>query len=154
MKAILTLKKADLIKKLEERKAEISALYNKQIAEIDQVLDARKDATTNVNQQAEWYAAVAEGLRSGEITLSPTGKLSGAPKRPTANNGGSKSSWGYYSTADLEATKQEIRNNEAEALKPVDTAIDLLNLSTDETVSVDSSDYQRLLSGEIRRYYA
>ena len=163
MKATLNLRKDDLLAKLNERKAEIAAKVQETVDEIQAVIDARATATDNTTLHAEYYEQIAAGLKDGSITLNPgTGKLKGAPARPGTKGytGGGTSpaktrrrggyDWEWYSTEQLEQQIAQHREQEKAAQKPLDTAIDLLNLSTDEVVEIDTADYQALLSGQNR----
>jgi hypothetical protein len=165
MKATLNLRKDDLLAKLNERKAEITANAQEEVDEIQAVIDARVSATDNTTLHAEYYEQIAAGLKDGSITLNPgTGKLKGAPARPGTKGytGGAPSApkkrvrrrhgydWEWYDNENLESHIQQIREQEKAAHKPLDTAIDLLNLSTDEVVEIDTADYQALLSGQNR----
>lgn len=163
MKATLNLRKEDLLAKLNERKAEITAKVQEEVDEIQAVIDARATAIDNTTLHAEWYEQIAEGLKDGSIILNPgTGKLKGAPAKPGTRGyiGGGISTrkmrrlhgctWEWYSDEELEQQIAQRRKQEKDAQKPLDTAIDLLNLSTDETVEIDTADYQALLSGQNR----
>ena len=160
MKTTLSLRKEDLLAKLGERKAEITAKMQEKVDEIQAVIDARATAVEDAALHAKWYEEIAEGLKDGSITLNPgTGKLKGAPARPGTKGytkGGTATrksrlrngyNWEWYSDEELEQQIASYREQEKKAQKPLDTAIDLLNLSTDETVEIDTADYQALLAG-------
>lgn len=157
MKATLNLRKEDLAAKLGERITEIKSHWDGKRATLQEVIDERKTGVSNTALHAEWYETLAEGLREGTITLSETGKLKGAPPKPGTKAAGGRRSRGdynYYSTEQLEQQLKTYDAAEAEEIKPVQTAIDLLNMTVDETVEIDSSDYQALLAGDQRfRHY-
>ena len=154
MKATLNLRKNDLLAKLNERKVEVEGKFDARVAEIQAVIDDRKTAKDDKTAHAEWYEAVAEGLRSGEITFTQSGKLRNAPPKPGSASGSRRhGDWSYYNNEELERQIRLTNEQKAQAVKPLDTAIDLLNLSTDETVEIDSSDYQALLSGQSHRIH-
>lgn len=162
MKAMLTLNKADLIAKLEARVEEISERPNALIAELKEGIETLKSAKSYTNSLGEWHAAVAEGLADGSITLTESGKLKNAPARPKMGEHSLNLSidMGYYrnrqwTEEDLNEWIEREEEGLAATLKPIHTALDLLHMSMDETVQVDSADYQAMLSGNTpgRRYY-
>lgn len=163
MKATLNLRKDDLLAKLAERKAEVEKQFEDRITEIQEVIDSRVSATDNASLHAEYYEELAAGLRDGSIEINATtGKLKGAGPRPGTKGytGSAKAArsrryhdWSYYDNDQLEQQIKQTREQQKQAVKPLDTAIDLLSLSTDETVEIDTSDYQALLSGDHRRYW-
>ena len=161
MKAMLTLNKADLIAKLEARVEEISERPNALIAELKEGIETLKSAKSYAASLGEWHAAVAEGLADGSITLTESGKLKNAPARPKlgAHTLNLSIDTGYYrqrqwTEDDLNTLVKDEESRLAHALKPIHTALDLLSMSVDETVQVDSADYQALLSGtSFTRYY-
>lgn len=162
MKAMLTLNKADLIAKLEARVEEISERPNALIAELKEGIETLRTGKSYAAALGEWHAAVAEGIASGDITVTDSGKLKNAPVRPKIGLHSLNLSIdsGYYrhrqwSEEDLNAWIKREEEALAAALKPIQTALDLLSMSVDETVQVDSADYQALLSGPPsgRRYY-
>ena len=154
MKAMLTLNKADLIAKLEARVEEISERPNALIAELKEGIETLKSAKSYSTSLGEWHAAVAEGLADGSITLTESGKLKNAPARPKlgAHTLNLSIDTGYYrqrqwTEDDLNTLVKDEESRLAHALKPIHTALELLHMSMDETVQVDSADYQALLSG-------
>lgn len=161
MKAMLTLNKADLISKLETRVEEISERPNALIAELKEGVETLKSAKSYALSLGEWHAAVAEGLADGSITLTETGKLKNAPARPKKGEHSLSLSidTGYYRSRQWTEDQlldyiSKLESNLAQDLKPLQTALDLLHMSVDETVLVDSADYQALLSGTVStRYY-
>ena len=163
MKATLNLRKDDLLTKLNERKAEVEKQFDDRITEIQEVIDTRVSATDNASLHADYYEELAAGLRDGSIEINATtGKLKGAGPRPGTKGytGSAKAAkrraygdWSYYDNDQLERQIEQTKQQKVQAVKPLDTAIDLLNLSTDETVEIDTADYQALLSGENRRYW-
>jgi hypothetical protein len=156
MKATLNLRKEDLRAKLVERVEEIKAYFDGKRDEIQEVIDERAAATDDKTMHAEFYETLAAGLRDGSITLSTTGKLRGAPPKPGTKAAGgrrSRGDWNYYSTEQLESRKGQYDAAEKDEIKPVQTAIDLLDLATDETVEIDTTDYHNLLNGNRHRHW-
>lgn len=158
MKAILTLNKGDLLNKLKGRLDEIDAAFQKKLDEIQEIIDTREAEKDDIAAFVQWHKDVAEGLASGEITLTKSGALKGAPGKPGSKTSRPKGSsrysrdWEWYDTDTLNHEKKNIEANRDANKKPVQTAIDLIELSVGETVEVDAADYQNLLNGD-RRYY-
>ena len=162
MKAMLTLNKDDLIAKLEARIDEISEDPTALIAELKDGIETLKSAKSYAASLGEWHAAVAEGLAEGSITLTESGKLKNAPARPKlgAHTLNLSIDTGYYrqrqwTEEGLLSVVKSVEAQLAADLKPILTALELLHMSMDETVQVDSADYQAMLSGTLsgRRYY-
>lgn len=162
MKAMLTLNKSDLIAKLEARMEELSEKPTELIAEFKEGVETLKTAKSYASSLAEWHAEVAQGINDGTITLTDSGKLKNAPTRPKVGEHTLALSidTGYYRNRQwTEAGLLELIKNEeanlAAGLKPIQSALELLHMSMDEVVQVDSADYQALLSGSVQthRYY-
>lgn len=161
--ATLNLPKSELIARLEARKAVIEAEYADAEKSVAEELERREGAINDAEAHAQWYEGIAEGLRDGTYDLSDTGKLRATrrgdriPPKPGSKGSsvhtmrgirGSEPPFAYY---DEDQLKQKVEVQWPAALKqevePIDTAIDLLKLATDEVVEVNSDNYSGLLNG-------
>lgn len=157
MSATLRLPKAALIEKLEAARDESAAKHDERIKEWTDELEKRKTDKDDSEVQAEWYEQVAAGLRDGSVMLTPTGKLRGGPPKPgtrAAGAGGRRTGrhydFHYYSEDDMVRQIEGFEAQKVEGLKPFNSAIELLNLSSDTEVEVDAANYQNLLNGNTR----
>lgn len=172
MNATLTLKKDDLLKKLDDRIQEIETYFDAEAKKLQDVLDLRGKVNNTATAHAGWYKQVAEGIADGSIKVQDSGKLKGAPPKP-----GSKAyqtdvagmvdgetdpdlkrraeRWSYHGDDQILSVMEGIQDDKQAALKEVNTARDMIEMSTNETVEVNTADYQKLLSGSLksRRYY-
>lgn len=172
MNATLTLKKDDLLKKLDDRIQEINNYFDAEVKKLQDVLDLRAKVNNTATAHSDWYKQVAEGIADGSIKVSDSGKLKGAPPKP-----GSKAyqtdvsglvdeeidptlkqraeRWSYHGDEQLLSVMRGTEEEKQDALKEVNTARDMIEMSTNETVEVNTADYQKLLSGSLkgRRHY-
>ena len=156
MKATLNIKKTDLVGQLENRLDEIKKKYDEYRKETQDVIDARATAGSNAEEQAAYYESIALGLRIGDITINEkTGKLRGAPAKPSTKSTLSTESRAttYLTTDQLKDRIDRTENEKTAVLKPVETALKLLSLATDEVIEVDTTDYHNLLNGTNSRFY-
>lgn len=164
--ATLNLPKTELIARLEARKDEIRAEYKTAEESVAQELARRKGAIADSEAQADWYEELAKGLREGRFELTDSGKLRAVsrndivPAKPGTKNSavttmkgirGAEPQFAYYDSSRLEEMVKSWVGMLADELKPIDSAIDLLNLATDEVVEVNSDDYSGLLNGSTTR---
>lgn len=146
----LTLDKTKLLDTLKARRDEILQ-EDRQVQEIQKEIDALGNKDAAMQALADWHAQVAEGLTDGSITISAAGNLTNAPRRPTKHRGKSER-WRGYSKENLEDQLQYAKDNLAARAKPLESAIALLEMSTEAEVTINTADYQALLSGNNRRY--
>lgn len=172
MNATLTLKKDDLLKKLDARIQEIHDLFDVEVKNIQDVLDLRHKIKGTSAAHSDWYRQVAEGIADGSIQVTNNGKLKGAPPKPGTKSwiaevsGVDKDTvdpnilarakrYGYHDDVRLQGIIDLLRRNEGDHIKEVETAAEMVRMSTNETVEVNTADYQNLLSATLigRSYY-
>ena len=166
--ATLKLPKAELIARLEARKAEIAAEYKEAEDSTRAELNRRANLVSDAEAYADYYEMIATGLRDGTYEMSngklrPTRRGDKVPPRPGTKDSavelmrgirGGGSRFSYYADSQLtEKIERQWPAQLAEELKPIDTAIDLLNIATDDVVEVDASNYAGMLSGDRRQRY-
>lgn len=160
--AVLNLPKSELIKKLEARKTEIIAEYKEAEDSVNEELERRKDAISDAVAQADWYEELAAGLRDGRFDLTDSGKVRATkrgdtvPAKPGTKASsvqtmrgirGANPKFEHYDDERLRENLVTWVGWLAEELKPIDNAIALLNLATDDVIEVNSDDYSSLLNG-------
>lgn len=141
MSLTLNVDRIKLIEQLEEKREALVAEYDDLITRAQAKVDEEKKSTT---RWVDWYQKIAEGIENGTIGVKETGGLvdlggMGVPPKPTKQR----------TMRDLhyaERAIQSFKGRRDEALKGLDTQINLLNLSSDATVTVPMADYQKLLS--------
>lgn len=166
--ATLKLPKNELIARLEARKAEIAAEYKEAEDSTRAELLRRSTLVSDAEAHADYYEMIATGLRDGTFAvnngkITTTRKGDKVPPRPGTKGSavelmrgirGGGSRFSYYADSQLtEKIERQWPAQLAEELKPIDAAIDLLNLATDEVVEVDGANYTGMLSGDRRQRY-
>ena len=159
MQAVLNINKADLVAKLEERIEEISAPYDEFFDVIDDYMSKILSASDHRTKLSEWHAKVAAGLESGAIEISPKNRLIGAPPRPTETafieikittpGGRNYGTNRYPRSCDMDTLKQIKSSQEMvrdSLIQPIQAALNLLELSVEDVVTINAADYHALLS--------
>jgi len=141
----LTVKRAELITELEKKRDEASKLQREAL-EKDEAKLAAASKETFLQTLVGWYRSVADGLEKGDLKVDEYGDISRAskkhdhpPQRPTR---------GY----DVRHWERQVAHSKAEltrAQAPYEAALKLLGMATGDTVEIDGSDYDGLLSGRI-----
>lgn len=172
MNATLTIKKDDLLKKLDDRIKEIHDHFDTETQKLQDIIDLREKINNTATAHADWYKRVSEGIADGSIVVQDSGKLKGAPPKPgtksyMAEVGGIDEEkvdpdtlarakrYGYYDNERIQSNIDQMRRHEKEWVKEVETAADMIKMSTNETVEVNTADYQKLLTTSLgsRHYY-
>ena len=159
MQAVLNINKADLVAKLEERIEEFSAPYDEFFDEIDDYMSKILSASDHRTKLSEWHAKIAAGLESGAIEISAKNRLIGAPPRPTETSyinikittpdGRNYGTDRYPYRCDLDSLKQVKSSQEKvrdSLIQPIQAALNLLELSVEDVVTINAADYHALLS--------
>lgn len=164
MNTTITVNRAQLVKKLKDHRDKVTSEF-----ENGRKYTLLKNALTQLDEQTEeqhlaswvtYYQEIAQGLQEGTITLSANGtaRLSGdVPEKPKRNSVQLKGYYadGYYVRRSSEFwTRDEIVNSmhrmENDYLHPkvknLDSALELLEMSSQAKVEISSADYHKLLS--------
>lgn len=152
MHATITVKKSELRDKLEARITEVYKEFNSDPSVIElrdaiEAFETGEDAETFTRRTLEYHRAIAEGIESNSIQVKANGKLSGeVPIKPVKNKVQARYfNWSKdYIKRQLEYKERRLKVQ----IKPLTVALELLDLSTEETIQIDSADYHKLLSGE------
>jgi hypothetical protein len=153
----LTLPKDELLASLNEHRDEIVKKFTAQnLDPLDSLIAEVKNTGSLKDRLVRWHKKVAKGLADGSITVTPSGGLKNAPPKPSNKNVTATSasavarnyrSWyGSMTLQDLVEYRDREAERMAEVIRPLTTAITLLEKSVDTQVTIESGDYQRLLS--------
>ena len=166
----LTLPKTDLIQELTDKRDALTQEYtDEHITPLDTLIAEVTNAGDLKDRLVRWHKDIAKALKDGSVTVSPSGKLKGAPPRPSLTNvvGASGTTattarrrrhhwewYGHMSLDELKAYRADAQTRLDALLEPLTTAIRLLDMSTETAVEIQTADYQKLLSLNINgRYY-
>lgn len=159
----LTVDRVKLLEQLKARRNEVNAYYDGEKAKLQATLDAMN---TSSSAWAEYHRLLAEGLAKGDyvydngkvrpavpanyrLRQSPDHEHVPLPDKPGSNAPGRF------------GPRQEVENNLAQIdayyrerdVAPFGAAIAILDLSDDEKITIEGSDYDRLLSAPISRNF-
>ncbi len=159
MDAMITVKRADLLEKLtaliDQYKREFDESEKvKEYEDLKKLLQAGETREAFEARMLAWHKQIVDGLEKGTITITSKGAPHNGPPKPVINK---FLSHGFYERHwTVEACDKQIEQYkeylEAD-LKPLQTAIEILLMSQDELIPINSGDYQSLLSGKNRRRY-
>lgn len=155
----LTLKKSDLLQELEAKRTEVltTGPYARDIEALEEfvrVAVTEADLKTNL---VAYYKDLAEGLVDGRYEVNPKGTLkstNGVPVPAKPKVGGPSGTelrrlqrrYYVHNKEDAERQLEYVKEQRDRHLKPLDSAIKLLKMSTDTKVTIDGGDYQKLLA--------
>jgi hypothetical protein len=151
----LTVNRQKLIDQLTAKRAEIIAHYDTQITKLTERLESFKNSN---EAWADYYAQVSQGLAAGTLKMSDTGKIVASerggvvPDKPNAKS--PRNRW-HGSRADIEKSLTYVQEGgyyRSQDLQGYDSALQLLELSDDESIVIDGADYNGLLSRGFRRW--
>lgn len=154
MKATLTVKKSDLRDKLVGRMAEVRISYenSERVSDVRKLLEKLQNGESHeqfTERILTWHKKVVAGLEDGSITVNVKGHLHNSPAKPVRDK--FMSQWGRHWTVDeAEKAIRDYEQQLIDELKPFETAIEILDMSTGENVEINSGDYNDLLMGRQR----
>lgn len=148
----LTVNRVKLLEQLTARRDEINAYYDAEKGKLQAALDAMN---TSSAAWAEYHRLISEGLAKGDYVYD-NGKIRPAvpanfrlPDKPgskdTARFGPRQQVENYLAQIDSYYRQHDVA--------PYDAAIAILELSDDETISIEGSNYDRMLSAPIGRNF-
>lgn len=156
MNTTLSVKRADLQKKLQARIDELNKQYEENglsgLREAIRIAEKGETPDDYRSRMVNYHRQVADGLDEGTITLSESGRLSGdVPERPKKDRLASLRfgygwDWGRMSLEQLQGQLRQHDQRHEENVRPLQAALDLLDMSSDAKVQIDSADYHKLLS--------
>lgn len=153
----LTLKKDDLIAELEAKRTEVfDNYYAEYFKELEEYINNAITEAEIKDATIAWYRDVAEGLEEGRYQLNGSGKVRGGQQGPPAKPkiGGPNNTrlariqrrFYVYSKEDAEVQLEQYKARREEHVKPLDSALKLLRMSSDVEVTINGGDYQKLLA--------
>ena len=164
MNSKITIKKVDLVDRLNARKAEIDAGFDAEIAKIDAELAYRASSASSTQQMLEYHREMAAAFEAGQIEVNGNGRVVSkqrgfsVPQKPKPNGyaigGNPELQW--YTVEQLEQTKEQTEEQRKYALKPLESTLDLLSISVGATIELETGELNALLTGQVRagrRYY-
>lgn len=152
----LTVNREKLLAQLTTKLDSINAFYDSEKAKLDQALAA---LTTGKDAWVTYHRLIAEGIENGDYfydngRIKPVktdrGRTAG---KPLPDRPDSKQVNRYGNRGEIEQNLQWLENYRERDLEPVRAAISILNLSDDETITIEGSDYDRLLSTAVGRHF-
>lgn len=158
----LTVDRLRLLEQLRTRRDEINAYYDGERTKLQAALDS---LNTSAKAWAEYHRLISEGLTKGDYTYdngrirSTVPASAGQRKSPDDTHvplpdkpGSRTTSFGprQHIETNLEQLDSHYR---AHDLRPYESAIAILELSDDDKITIEGSDYDRLLSRSVGRNF-
>lgn len=143
----LRVNREKLISELEAKQKEITEGYDALLKEFHEKMDALRSSGV---AWADYHVAIAEGLREGHFTYGENGRIQTVDKRHAALPDRPSSS-GSGDRRRLEYAIQAAEHDKDNSLQPIGAALRLLRLSDEDSVEIDSANYNGLLSLTVRR---
>lgn len=147
----ITLARADLIATLVDKRAELEAEYDAQIAKIDAEIAGIPKAAEALK---DWHIAIAELLGKGDARMTAKGEVVpvGDVEIPDKPSSSSQSN----SKRELNYDRESALQNKEYGLQALDASLRLLNLATNTDIEIPVSQYERMLGQGVqarRRHY-
>lgn len=128
------------------REAQLAARsqYEEEIAQAVADIKAGDTPEAFATRLGDWYQAVSDGLREGKVTLDRSGRLRDAPPRPKRDSPAGR--YAAWKLDDLERELVRYEQRRKESVKPIETAIELLDMDSRDEVEIDAADYHSMLA--------
>lgn len=160
MSISLTVNRQKLIEQLQGKMQAIEEYYVASAAKLDEIKQRLLDSSGG---WADYYEKVTDGLRDGTLVVED-GKIKGAlngngrsrnpvPEKPNARTVSWGRSYGFNTAEDVQREIEQLDNYKERDLAPYKAALALLALSEDETIQINGSDYNGLLSSSVGRNF-
>jgi hypothetical protein len=136
----ITLARADLITTLTDKRVELEAEYDAQIAKIDAEITGIPKAAEALK---DWHIAIADLLGKGDARMTAKGEVVPVgdveiPDKPSSSNQS-------RSKRELGFERDNAESNKEHALQSIDASLRLLNLATNTDIEIPVSQYERML---------
>jgi len=154
----LSVNREKLLAQLTEKLDKIDKFYDDEKVKLEAALTA---LTTGKDAWANYHREIAECLDNGDYVYD-NGRIKVARDRhgrqatgkPLPDKPDSKQANNYGNRQQIENNLEWLEQYRQRDLEPVRAAISILNLSEDESITIEGSDYDRLLSQSVGRNFA